>query len=89
MAVLNAIAAKENCTLLKILYPQVEEIPRTLLDVPICALIDSGGSPMDIANVATSLVEEGFSAIKIKVGASILNYLLPVNCFIIHILHDA
>lgn len=67
MAVLSAIAARENSTLLKILYPKVEESPKKLLGVPICALIDSGRSPNDIANVATSLVEEGFTAIKIKV----------------------
>lgn len=68
MAVLTAIAARESSTLLKILYPKVEESPRNRLGVPICALIDSGGSPNDIANVATSLVEEGFTAIKIKVA---------------------
>ncbi|KAK6114749.1 hypothetical protein DH2020_007018 [Rehmannia glutinosa] len=36
--------------------------------VQICALIDSYGSPMDTALIASNLVAEGFTAIKIKVA---------------------
>lgn len=35
--------------------------------VKICALLDPNGSPHEVANAAALLVQEGFSAIKLKV----------------------
>ncbi|KAL3512857.1 hypothetical protein ACH5RR_025574, partial [Cinchona calisaya] len=68
MAILNAIAASKGSSLLGILYPQTEELGRKVSDVKICGLIDSIGGPMEMASAASALVEEGFTAIKIKVG---------------------
>lgn len=67
MALLSAIAARGGCNLLDVLRPKREEFSRGPSDVPICALIDSYGSPADTAFVASALVEEGFTTIKIKV----------------------
>ncbi|KAL3510951.1 hypothetical protein ACH5RR_030352 [Cinchona calisaya] len=68
MAILNAIAAKESSCMLNILFPKIIELPKELLDVQVCGLIDSVGSPMDMAYIATSMVKEGFAAIKMKVA---------------------
>ncbi|CAK9155708.1 unnamed protein product [Ilex paraguariensis] len=71
MAVLNAIAAREGSSLLNILYLHAnkqEKISWKSQNVKICALVDSNGTPKDVAYVATTLAEEGFSAIKLKVA---------------------
>ncbi|KAL2484725.1 Protein PHYLLO [Abeliophyllum distichum] len=68
MALLSAIATREGCNLLDILCPRREGLSTGPSDVQICALLDSYGSPMDTAFVASALVEEGFTAIKIKVA---------------------
>ncbi|KAK9276554.1 hypothetical protein L1049_006088 [Liquidambar formosana] len=71
MAVLNSIAARQGSSLLNILHPRKDtenEIYERLSRVQICALIDSNGTPMEVAHVATTLVEEGFTAIKLKVA---------------------
>ncbi|KAJ1442201.1 Mandelate racemase/muconate lactonizing enzyme, C-terminal [Sesbania bispinosa] len=70
MAILNAIADAKGSNLLNILHPPTNENEKCerSLEVQICALIDSNGSPTEVANVAASLVEEGFSAIKLKVA---------------------
>ncbi|CAH9131214.1 unnamed protein product [Cuscuta epithymum] len=69
MAVLNAIGASEGSSLLNILCPQTVEFPgRSLLDVKICALLDSNAPPEEIASIAADLVNEGFAALKLKVA---------------------
>ncbi|KAL2582256.1 hypothetical protein AAZV13_15G229700 [Glycine max] len=70
MAILNAIADAKGSNMLNILYPSINgnnKCERSL-NVQICALIDSNGSPTEVANVAAKLTEEGFSAIKLKVA---------------------
>ncbi|XP_017425308.1 protein PHYLLO, chloroplastic isoform X3 [Vigna angularis] len=70
MAILNAIANAKGSNMLNILHPSINENNNceTSLNVQICALIDSNGSPTEVANVAAKLIEEGFSAIKLKVA---------------------
>ena len=70
MAVLNAIAAREGSSLLNVLRVQTEESTDSSLDVKVCALLESNGGPSEMALVATTLVREGFTAIKLKVGVS-------------------
>lgn len=70
MAILNAIAVKHGSSFLNILYPLTEideEISKRSTSIKICALIDSNKSPVEVASIATTLVEEGFTAIKLKV----------------------
>jgi len=69
MAILNAIADAKGSNMLSILHPSKNgnnKCERSS-NVQICALIDSNGSPTEVANVAAKLIEEGFSAIKLKV----------------------
>lgn len=70
MAILNAIAAKNGSSLLNILQPQIDDIDKSERSskVKICALVDSKGTPSEVAYAATRLVEEGFTAIKLKVS---------------------
>ncbi|XP_060185317.1 protein PHYLLO, chloroplastic isoform X1 [Lycium barbarum] len=68
MAVLNAIAAREGSSLLNVLRGQTEESTGSPLDVKVCALLESNGGPNEMALVATTLVKEGFTAIKLKVA---------------------
>lgn len=71
MAILNAIAMSHGSSLLNILYPlreRNEEKSENLASVRICALIDSSDTPEEVARMAVDLVEEGFTAIKIKVS---------------------
>ncbi|RDX71618.1 Protein PHYLLO, chloroplastic, partial [Mucuna pruriens] len=70
MAILNAIADAKGSNMLNILHPPINENNECerSLNVQICALIDSNGSPTEVANVAAKLIEEGFSAIKLKVA---------------------
>ncbi|XP_049363348.1 protein PHYLLO, chloroplastic isoform X2 [Solanum verrucosum] len=68
MAVLNAIAAGEGSSLLNVLCIHREESIENSLDVKVCALLESNGGPSEMALVATTLVREGFTAIKLKVA---------------------
>ncbi|KAI9169285.1 hypothetical protein LWI28_010195 [Acer negundo] len=71
MAILSAIAARHSLSFLDILYPRREadeEISKRSSNVKICALIDSTGTPTEVANIASTLVQEGFAAIKLKVA---------------------
>ncbi|XP_017971653.1 PREDICTED: protein PHYLLO, chloroplastic isoform X2 [Theobroma cacao] len=71
MAILNAIAVSQGMTLLNILHPQGAkegEKSERLPSVRICGLINSSGTPEEVACIANALVEEGFTAIKIKVA---------------------
>lgn len=68
MAVLNAIAGRKSCSLLDVLQHRLDEEKNltTSSKVQICGLLDSGGTPSEVARVAKTLVEEGFPAIKLK-----------------------
>ncbi|KAK4479847.1 hypothetical protein RD792_015390 [Penstemon davidsonii] len=68
MAILSAIASRHGTSLLNILRPGREELSVSSSAVQICALIDSYGSPTETALIASNLVAEGFTAIKIKVA---------------------
>ncbi|XP_022149055.1 protein PHYLLO, chloroplastic isoform X2 [Momordica charantia] len=70
MAVLNAIAARRGCSLLDVLQHRLDEENNLASSskVQICGLLDSGGSPSEVARAAKTLVEEGFTAIKLKVA---------------------
>ncbi|XP_024988553.1 protein PHYLLO, chloroplastic [Cynara cardunculus var. scolymus] len=70
MAILNAIAAAEGSTMLNMLHPLAakEEYAGRSSHIKICALIDSDGTPAEVAYLADTLVEEGFTAIKLKVA---------------------
>ncbi|CAN0923899.1 Protein PHYLLO, chloroplastic [Linum grandiflorum] len=70
MAILNAMAARTGSSLLDILLPQkaTEETHGTSEYVKLCALLDSNGTPHEVAYIAASLVAEGFTAIKLKVA---------------------
>ncbi|KAH9607030.1 hypothetical protein KSS87_013805 [Heliosperma pusillum] len=71
MAVLNAIAARQNCSLLDVLWPQSDQanmICQQPASIDICALLDSNGPPKEVAKVAFELVGEGFRALKVKVA---------------------
>ncbi|CAL5419035.1 unnamed protein product [Camellia sinensis] len=62
MAILNAIAASEGSNLLNILNRETaaqEELSERSSTVQICALIDSNGTPKDVADIAAALVGEG------------------------------
>lgn len=73
MAVLNAIAASQGSTLLNMLQHQTQiegeiyENERSS-SVRICALLDCSGTPEEVARIATTLVAEGYTAIKLKVA---------------------
>ncbi|CAN1297759.1 Protein PHYLLO, chloroplastic, partial [Linum perenne] len=70
MAILNAMAARTGSSLLDILLPQkaTEETHEMSEHVKLCALLDSNGTPHEVAYIAASLVAEGFTAIKLKVA---------------------
>ncbi|XP_024934015.3 protein PHYLLO, chloroplastic isoform X2 [Ziziphus jujuba] len=70
MAILNAIAARQDSNLLSIFHSWKDERhkPKGLSKVKICALVDSKGTPTEVAASVASLVEEGFVAIKLKVA---------------------
>ncbi|XP_062163333.1 protein PHYLLO, chloroplastic isoform X1 [Alnus glutinosa] len=70
MAILNVIAARQSSSLLNILQPQINEGDKSERSskVKICALMDSNGTPSEVAYAAKTLVEEGFTAIKLKVA---------------------
>lgn len=83
MAILNALAATEGSSLLNILHPETatEELSQRSFTVQICALIDSDGTPKDVADIAATLVGEGFSAIKLKVRSLSLSITLKTTLF--------
>ncbi|KAK9676085.1 hypothetical protein RND81_11G052600 [Saponaria officinalis] len=71
MAVLNGLAARQNRSLIDVLCPQSDQanvMRQQPASVDICALVDSEGPPQEVAKVAFELVEEGFRALKVKVG---------------------
>lgn len=69
MAILNAIAVSQGSSFISMLQPgMINEEIYEKSSVKICALIDSNGTPTEVAYIASSLVEEGFTAIKLKVA---------------------
>lgn len=68
MAILTAIAVTTGSSLLEVVDPLFEESKSMAQDVQICGLVDSNGRPEDISHVASTLVEEGFTDLKIKVA---------------------
>ncbi|KAI7982828.1 hypothetical protein LOK49_LG15G00024 [Camellia lanceoleosa] len=61
MAILNAIAASEGSSLLNILHRETatqEELSERSSIVQICALIDSNGTPKDVVDIVTHLLEK-------------------------------
>lgn len=80
MAILSAMAVRHDSSLFGILGSQKEENgsakPRS---VQICALLDSEGTPSEVAYVARRLVEEGFSAIKLKVSQRCFNHINKIT----------
>ncbi|XP_026381048.1 protein PHYLLO, chloroplastic-like isoform X2 [Papaver somniferum] len=79
MAILNAIAAREGCSFSDLLLSHESATPKSKLletettvnrmpRIHICALLDSNGTPEEVAHIAGKLVEEGFTAIKLKVA---------------------
>lgn len=91
MALLNALAARRvssfsdlitGCSSCiqdtKAVYDDITV--RRSAGIPICALVDSNGSPNEVAHVVSQLVEEGFTTVKIKVrGHTQSNYNEPIN----------
>lgn len=68
MAILNAIATRQGSNLLGILLGQKGgDVSQSSSTVQICALVDSNGTPTEVADSIATLVEEGFTAVKIKV----------------------
>ncbi|KAK3004036.1 hypothetical protein RJ639_019334 [Escallonia herrerae] len=68
MAVLNALAAAHGSSLLDLLHARTSNEGVSERNVKICALLDSKGTPAEVAYIAGGLVDEGFTAIKLKVG---------------------
>ncbi|KAJ4961763.1 hypothetical protein NE237_021673 [Protea cynaroides] len=79
MAVLNALAERQGSSLSSLLlgcaissqesaHVKKDETEETMSGVQICALIDSDGTPKDVASIAAKLFEEGFTTIKLKVA---------------------
>ncbi|XP_050132794.1 protein PHYLLO, chloroplastic isoform X2 [Malus sylvestris] len=70
MAILNALATRQGSNLLGLLHPLKAEggISERPMTVQICALVDSNGTPTQVADVVAALVEEGFTAVKLKVA---------------------
>ncbi|PKI64425.1 hypothetical protein CRG98_015150 [Punica granatum] len=70
MAMLNALAGRQRSSLLSILLSRKDE--KEILENPdgvqICALLDPHGTPEEVARAASALIEEGYTAIKIKVA---------------------
>ncbi|EPS67916.1 hypothetical protein M569_06857, partial [Genlisea aurea] len=64
MAIITAVANRSGTSLLDILHPS---LPAESPSVRVCALIDSYRSPKETALIASNLVQEGFTTIKIKV----------------------
>ncbi|XP_018715157.2 protein PHYLLO, chloroplastic isoform X4 [Eucalyptus grandis] len=70
MAILNAIAGKQDSNLSSILscHTNRDVVSEKSQGVKICALLNPHGTPEEVAQVASMLVQEGFTAIKLKVA---------------------
>ncbi|KAL5987497.1 hypothetical protein ACLOJK_035245 [Asimina triloba] len=78
MAILNALATRLGLSLSGVILGNGtsstvaqsigDEISKRSSGVQICALVDSSGTPKEIALVVAQLVDEGFTTIKLKVA---------------------
>lgn len=77
MAILNLFASQRKCGLSEILTGSnpflrdqslVEYNQNSSTRIQICALLDSYGTPMEVALAVAKLVDEGFTTVKLKVG---------------------
>ncbi|GAB2280146.1 hypothetical protein Dimus_014783 [Dionaea muscipula] len=72
MAILNALASRQGCSLSSILHGPPKDEDKNVSPgrsgVRICALLGDKGSPLDVVNAADKLVREGFYALKLKVA---------------------
>nr|XP_051209292.1 protein PHYLLO, chloroplastic isoform X2 [Lolium perenne] len=77
MAILNLLASQQKISLSEILTGSnpllgdqslVEYNQNRSTRIQICALLDSYGTPMEVALAVAKLVEEGFTTVKLKVG---------------------
>ncbi|XP_058112414.1 protein PHYLLO, chloroplastic isoform X2 [Magnolia sinica] len=79
MAILNALAARQGTSLLGVILGSAssslvtqsieeDEMIKRSSRVQICALVDSSGTPEEVAHVVAQLVDEGFTTIKLKVA---------------------
>ena len=76
---MNAIASRKKCSLLEVLWPQSDEGNLNIDQPPsvnICALVDSEGTPVEVADVVLAIAEEGFSSVKLKVRIDVLRHTL-------------
>lgn len=92
MAILNLLASQRKCRLSEILTGSnpllkdqslVEYNQNSSAGIRICALLDSDGTPMEVALAVTKLVDEGFTTVKLKV----VLLLVQLNFFCIKILY--
>ena len=78
MAVLGALASANDCSIAELLNGNMNQKnsleskycatrQRNEASVRICALLDSYGSPVEMASSALTLVQQGFCTLKIKV----------------------
>jgi isochorismate synthase/2-succinyl-5-enolpyruvyl-6-hydroxy-3-cyclohexene-1-carboxylate synthase/2-succinyl-6-hydroxy-2,4-cyclohexadiene-1-carboxylate synthase/O-succinylbenzoate synthase len=80
MAVLEALAASADCSLSELLVGRklneerlkltngTSEQNNTAAMTQVCGLLDSMDLPSEVADAAATLVAEGFSTLKLKVG---------------------
>ncbi|XP_062219458.1 protein PHYLLO, chloroplastic isoform X3 [Phragmites australis] len=77
MAILNLLVSQRKCRLSEILAGSnplvregtvVEYNQNSSASIQICALVDSNGTPMEVALAVAKLVAEGFNTVKLKVG---------------------
>uniref|UniRef100_A0A0D9VHL4 Mandelate racemase/muconate lactonizing enzyme C-terminal domain-containing protein n=1 Tax=Leersia perrieri TaxID=77586 RepID=A0A0D9VHL4_9ORYZ len=70
MAILNLLASRRTCRLYDIFTGSnvVECNQSSSASIEICALLDSSGTPMEVALAVLKLVAEGFTTVKLKVG---------------------
>jgi isochorismate synthase/2-succinyl-5-enolpyruvyl-6-hydroxy-3-cyclohexene-1-carboxylate synthase/2-succinyl-6-hydroxy-2,4-cyclohexadiene-1-carboxylate synthase/O-succinylbenzoate synthase len=78
MAILNLLASQRKCRLSEILAgstsnPLLRDQGLVVYNqnssahIKICALLDSNGTPMEVALAVAKLVDEGFTTVKLKV----------------------
>lgn len=87
MAILNALAARQGISLLSLLSSQRDKeiLSENHRGVRVCALMDPNGTPEEVALAAQILVDEGHTAIKLKVMKHFQNSLNLKIVFISHL----
>lgn len=89
MAILNALAARQGSSLSDLILGYESSTLETNSDksdktlgppsVQICALLDSNGTPKEVAHIVAQLVDEGFTTIKLKVRIYYRTYVFEVT----------